>query len=367
MSYFLLVCLRFVALLIFSFSLIFAHFDAATHVHEKEKVVKEFETKIDAEKKKKADKISKIIKSFFSGKQRDGLLYDKIKVRTGLSFGLSFGYSADYFKLGEQISPVAGLIAKIKNRESLTASGVLLDLSGLADGSSGESNTNLTGFDANLVIQYEIPHTPLFVRTGFSYGHIIPIRFAALGNILIPEISTVEIPLDIDLDYKGYQLEVPLVIGLNLLKNEFSNIYIAFGLNWSYLSLRYGYGSRSRIDLGHVQPIYYSNSEKGSTIGLLTIIGGSVKVYKHLDLFADFKYFVAAATVNINRPDDQGLFVGVVAGILLPEIATFRATGALLPYPAGGFDRVEGQFVNGEAFIRELSYLRFNIGIRFHL
>jgi len=237
--------------------------------------------------------------------------------KMGLDIGLGLGYNTDYLNKGSgTIAPAAGTILTLADTTGFT-------------GTSG-SGTSLTGVDISLNLSYSI--TPyLFARTGFTYG-----------LVLSEEYKYTTATFDYGVKYSGSQMEIPLLLGFNLLKVDKSSVYFAVGIDFNIVSYEIVDSStQTGADTSVTQTF------SGSTIGLLWLTGATYEVSPGLSIFAEVKFLNATPVATDERQ---------VAGTSDANPSAFDASGNTAATKATAATTVPKTLMNA-------GYTRWSIGV----
>ena len=331
-------------------------------------------------------------------------------LENSLNFGLGIGYNTDHFNRSE-IAESAFMVGGVLEREERALFDNLLlskngNTSTLNINSSGEK-ASLGGFNIDAKVQYEI-FSWLFARTGFVANISLPVehhyeRKARIKyNISGNKIENEEYNFSITNRYSGVHMEIPVLLGFNLLKTEKSLLYVAAGINimfggfnhemnWSQKiggALRSqgntGSDPTARALLSRMEAVSTTGSGADVnrtitneirlpfTVGLYWLAGVQYEMWKNISIFAEIRqlklHTAKAATTGTNLGSDpndsqtENIPDGEAAYPLIRN--TFgqdgaEATPVVLKHSAD-LNRTSGHSVNAD-------YLRWAFGINYRL
>jgi hypothetical protein len=296
----------------------------------------------------------------------------------GLSFGVSAGYVTDMFKQGDNLKKLAGATGggaaatAYSNAQSATSCNSVTGSAGsTACSASGEgSSVSLNGIDLGLKVQYDV-NDWLFVRSGLNYviglknTYALTTNYTTAGSVAISDTATVTA--------NGSQLEIPMLVGFNLIKNEKSAMYFAAGL--AYESGSYDFNiAVSRTQSAGTATVFtdVTNTTKQSGLGIMWLAGGKTRIANGISIFGEIKFLSAAAAkegavtgttnvagtaayANSTTNNTSGAFLGGTTG-----------AGATLPSVIQGTGANYGGAATGTGGL-DLSYTRWQVGVQYEM
>ncbi len=191
------------------------------------------------------------------------------------------------------------------------------------------TGASLNGFEIDLNVQYNL-FPWLFLKTGFTFGLTIPLEYSIFSNLeggfdkeisvgvydedtragdavhsngeriilneLSPSIENLVIfDSTTNLRFSGYHFQLPILIGLNLFKNDVSSFYFLGGVSISFARLtkeissnhilREGDSLFVRFELENVR-----NNINAISVGLLWGLGGEYEIYENVSLYAEVRF-----------------------------------------------------------------------------
>lgn len=289
----------------------------------------------------------------------------------GLRFGLSFNYATDLFKQGDNLKKLAGAAGggaaekAYSNANSAPACVAVTGVAGSSNCSASGSGdaVSLNGLDIGLRVEYDILPW-LFVRTGGNYilglknTYELTTRFTS-GGVDISDKSTVTA--------NGSIIEIPLLIGVNLIQNDSSSFYFAGGVAYNIASFDYGI-STVRTQSAGTPPTFtdVNNTTKLNGLGIMWLVGGRTKIASGLSLFGEVKYLSAAAVkagAVTGTTNEAGKTYATGSNT---AAGFFSAAGADLPAVIQGTGSNYGGSATGTGGL-DLSYVRWQIGVTYDL
>lgn len=231
--------------------------------------------------------------------------------------------------------------------------------------SSGTANS-ISGINLNLRLEYDIMPW-LYARSGFGYTlglkNTYELAFTKLdlgfynngGFNAATNGTTVD--SSATLTVTANQMEIPILVGFNLLKNDVGTIYFAVG--GAYVSGTVD-SKLTSTDTGITNTIKdIENKTTVSGFGILSIIGGRVKIANNLSLFGEVKFLSMAKVgvdMEVTRADASGstLANATRAGVVMNsnfKMETLTATTKATAVTKG----------------LDLSYTHWNVGVDYAL
>jgi hypothetical protein len=294
----------------------------------------------------------------------------------GLRFGLSAGFVTDMFKQGDNLKKLAGATgggAAEKAYSNALSANACVAVTGVG-GSTNCSATGtgsalaLNGFDIGLRAEYDILPW-LYVRTGFNYvlglknTYELTTKFTA-GPADISDKTTVTA--------NGSIIEIPVLLGFNLIQNDKSSVYFAGGIAYNIASFEYNV-STVRTQSAGAPPTFadVENTTKQNNIGIMWLVGGRTKIANGISIFGEVKFLSAAAvkpdavtgtTNTAGTTYANNATASTTAGFLFGA----TAAGATPPAVIQGTGANFGPGATGTGGL-DLSYTRWQVGVTYDL
>jgi hypothetical protein len=257
----------------------------------------------------------------------------------GLRIGLGLGYttsiankSTDQAAMGS-VAGGGGLEAGITNAGG-TASG------------TGTSTSN-SGIDSNLTLEYDILPW-LFVRSGV--GRANGLKNTYEGTRTLGGVTTTG-----TVTSTASQLEVPGLIGFNLLHTDRGSLYFAAGV--AYVSADYtitASGTQAGTTFKDVE-----TKLSATSLGLNWIVGGRVKIADNINIFGEVKFMSAAkAGVTIDTTKNDGTSTYATTNSVVTSIQTSNVFKAQVEAQADSKKSVSAL---------DMSYTRWNVGVQYEM
>lgn len=251
----------------------------------------------------------------------------------GLSFGLSVGFVTDMFKQGDKLKNAAGAAGgggtkqTYANASSANSCASVGGSAGTACSATGDgSSVSLNGIDIGLKVQYDI-NSWLFVRSGGNY-------ILGLKNTYNISNSIVNTGVTIDtkstMTNTGSIIEIPALLGINLISNDKGTLYFAGGIAYNIGQYDVTVSATQTRSAGTATTYHdVTNTTKLNQLGVMWLVGGKTKITDSITLFGDVKFMSAA-----------GVGEGKVTGT--GENAALTTTAATAASSSGSFSTANG-------------------------
>ena len=302
----------------------------------------------------------------------------------GLSFGLSFGFVTDMFKQGDKLKQAAfkagggALETTYANAKASTNGCVNVGL-GLTDTEcsyKGEgSSVALNGLDIGLRVQYDIMPW-LFVRSGANF--VLGLK----NTYTLTRTQTTAAGLTTTntgtMTANGSIIEIPLLVGFNLISTEKSSMYFAAGLAFNSASYETVLSASQTVSAGTaITYMDVINTTKQSGIGVMWLIGGKTRVADGISVFGEVKFLSAAAVAKdavtgtkndaaqvtaTNNYANTNAAANNFAGSMA-SADTVNTTSLLQNGTGANFNAAHGSGSGG----LDLSYTRWQIGVQYEM
>jgi len=217
---------------------------------------------------------------------------------------------------------------------------------GFTGSGTGKSSAN-SGIDANLVIEYDILPW-LFVRSGVG-------RATGLKNTYTMSRTVGGATENLTVTTNANQLEIPGLVGLNLINTSTGSLYFAAGVALIQADYTATVSATNSTGTAYKD---VENKISPSTLGFNYIIGGRVKISDGINLFGEVKFLNAsAAGVEKERTKNDGTSTYATSSPVFTAIPTL-----------GFSPSVEAAADTKRAITgADLSYTRWNVGIQYEL
>ncbi|MCB1200533.1 MAG: hypothetical protein KDK41_07790 [Leptospiraceae bacterium] len=230
--------------------------------------------------------------------------------------------------------------------------------------SSENGGNSFSGIDASLRVEYDILPW-LYARTGFNYAQVFSQEYAFTATNLNNGVNSTTNTATFSM--KGDMIEIPLMIGLNLIQTETSAIYFAVGPTFVSGGVDYtlsATGTRKAADGGAAATFKDVNAKLStSTFGVAYALGGRVQIADNITVFGEVRYLAAAKVgVEIEKTRQDGSSVYANQNVLADGLLTGIGTDGIAKFDTYTAAQKK-QDVDGMDF----SYTRWNVGVNYSL
>ena len=225
------------------------------------------------------------------------------KFGANFTIGFSTGVHSDSFGLSKMFNRLA---AAVKNFQA----------SSLDDGSKGKVKGSYL-FDLNFFGQYNIHRAEfLFIRVGYTYSPLIPGNYNIRTKVLLDDETRALGGLNRAFSFSrrvyGYQMEVPILLGIEAEFKKVASAYIAAGPSVIIARLTIEDNGITATSIGDNSgniltstDIKFSNRYVYDGLGLTFLIGGRYKVWDHISIFLEIRFLVARVNARVIRSPNR--------------------------------------------------------------
>ncbi|GAB4423582.1 MAG: hypothetical protein OHK0011_03580 [Turneriella sp.] len=294
----------------------------------------------------------------------------------GLRFGLSFGFATDLFKQGDNLKKLAGAAgggaaAKVysnANSASQCAAVVTAGASNCSASGTGDA-VSLNGLDFGLRVEYDILPW-LFVRTGGNFIMGLKNTYELTSNFTVGGVDFTD---KTTVTANGTIIEIPALIGVNLVQSDKGSVYFAGGVAYNIAEYNYNVSGNRTQSAG--TPTTFSdveNKTKQNGLGIMWLVGGRTRIVEGVTLFGEVKFLAAAAVkadaVTGTTNEAGKTYANASTGGLASSGFLFSsaAAGATAPAVIQGNGSNFGGTASGTGGL-DLSYTRWQIGVTYDL
>lgn len=240
----------------------------------------------------------------------------------GVRIGVGFGYATNILNRSTQHAVYGGLAGgggaakfiadkQTRNACSLNAAQAAITDSTCKAEATG-SGTASNGIDLNFKVEYDLAPLiglPLFLRSGFN----LALGFRNQYDIKVEETLTTVVAAfsvgDVYTNQLTYtssssQWEIPILLGLDLIRTDKSAVYFAVGLNITRGTFEHqitavdtGVGGSVITASTALNKAYIpvNNEITGSGLGIMYVLGGRTEIATNLSLFGEVRFLEASA------------------------------------------------------------------------
>jgi len=262
----------------------------------------------------------------------------------GLRIGLGAGFATNLMNKGTELAGTAA-ITNGGYDYAINPTGA-----GTTTVTGSGKGTSLNGIDANLVLEFDLTSW-LFLRSGVG-------RTTGLKNTYELSTTTGATTNTATLTVTANQLEVPGLLGLNLINTSAGSVYFAAGAAWISGDLTQTLSATTTTAGTTYKDVETKFST--STLGFMYVLGGRVKVTDSISLFGEVKFLSAAkGGIELDRTKNDGTSTYAtgsgVATALTSKLATMSP----------GVDALTD--TKKSATAADFSYTRWNVGVQYNL
>ncbi|MBX3720465.1 MAG: hypothetical protein KF713_01385 [Turneriella sp.] len=225
----------------------------------------------------------------------------------GLHIGIGGGYETNVLnRSGQSVygglaggGGVTDFVSRL-NSGNLCGTGGLGVTGATACSATGDGKkTSTAGIDMSLNVRYDFGQLfglPIFIRSGFTYVLGMKNTYSISVDASLGSSNT----LNQTLTYNSESsvMEIPALIGFELVKTDKGSVYVAGGINYSIGTFKHSLAAQDTGTGAYAASTKtwttVENEIKGKTIGIQYIVGGTINLTSNVTLFGELKWLKSA-------------------------------------------------------------------------